>query len=579
MKGVYQYCSENNFFTNKANARTHSIMSGGNLYVSDEKYDEFLTIYADEISRGNKTLTFSELRSTPVFRMYFDVDILDRQKLGAQFLLKMIRTIQNAMKSYYRNSTDNLKCVVCTTETKEVTVNEETKNVKNGYHIIYPALRVNFDIAIQLRHTIVSELEKAMGKRELSSNSWSDIIDRAPYNNGLKMCGSVKVTPCTACKGKKRVSRKKPEVVAILRDIQRLRKRAFPRHNDPDFDYRDIMTIEKDEFKNSELSNLYSQYQEHTGVLMCMECGDKGWQLENRSYSPIHVVDGDGNLCEDDFEYILSDRHEAMRWTSIRCRPMDELTPGYAIPPGTPVSPPDSSTTDMLTYSHKLRKISEGLYREIVNSDMFENDALTMKFWKGREIVDPGILEKVQESIRQFHIKYQRVDVKSVFEMHVAKSSDKGTIAFQRPGKTTKRGGHKSSKTLLNAMAGKNNVCLEQGRLVEVVKRFAVRVSGEGSTYCCNKGAEHTSNTCFFWISPSGVCQKCFSRKEVARTSGMTCQKFMSPMAKLPTSLRKALFPEAEEPKPDVFNIGQVKKKAKKRSTAGNPNWLRIAQT
>lgn len=585
MKGIFRYCSENGFFTNNANPRTHSIMSGGNLFVSDEKYDEFLTIYADEISKGNKTLTFSELRSNPIFRMYFDIDILDKEKLQTEFLLRMVRTIQSILRRYFPTSTSRLKCVVCTTETKEVAIKteipvetaaEDVENeegdaenevhfredtyIKNGFHIVYPELRVNFDIAIQLRHTIVSEMEKVMGKREIESNPWSDIIDRAPYNNGLKMCGSVKVVACSSCKGQKRKSRKKPEVLLVLKKIQALRRRAFPRPKDSNFDYRDVMTIEKDEFKNSDLAQLYSEYQEHTGILMCMECGDKGWQLEERSYSPTHVVDGDGSLCEDDIEYLQSDRHEAMRWTSIRCRNMDELTPGYAIPNGVPIAPPDCNTKSMVNFSQNLRQISEGLYREVVNSDMFENDARAIRYWKGNDVQDPELLDKIIKNIRELDRKYANLDVKSVTEMHVAKSSDNGHIIFNSAGKTKKHR-NKAAASVMQNLAEVNKVSMKKEKTIEIVKRFAVRVSGEGSTYCLNKGAEHTSNTCYFWITPYGISQKCFSRKDRIGTDGVTCQKFMSRSVKISTSVRKALFPELEEPDNGVFNLGVVQEK------------------
>lgn len=606
-------------------------MSGGNLYVSDDKYDEFLTVYADEISKGNKTLTFSELRSNPVFRMYFDVDILDKERLTPEFVLLMVRTIQITLRRYYPASSKHLKCVVCTTQTKEVTVKtdveavenvenvenaeqevDEVKQVKeetfikNGFHIIYPELRVNFEIALQLRYTIVSELEKVMGKREIESNPWSDIIDRAPYNNGLKMCGSVKIVACPMCKGEKRRSRKKPEVLLVLKKIQTLRRRAFPRPHDSNFDYRDVMTIEKDEFKNSELAQLYSEYQEHTGILMCMECGDKGWQLENRSYSPTHVLDGEGNLCEEDFEYLESDRHEAMRWTSIRCRNMDEITPGYAVPVGVPISPPDCNTKSMISYSQNLRKISEGLYREIVNSDMFENDARSIKVWKGNEVRDADLLKKIEKEIRSLCTNYENVDLKSVTEMNVAKSSDNGNICFNVAGKTRKKGS-KTSASVIENLSGNNKVQVKKEKVIQVVKRFAVRVSGEGSTFCLNKGAEHTSNTCYFWITPDGISQKCFSRKDRIGLNGVTCQKFTSRPAKLSINIRKSLFPEEKEPSTDVFNLGVAsatsvmksapkrkkeaavesvsdgksseKKKSSKKKKGSAVNWLHVSQT
>ena len=123
--GIFQFLSGNGFFTDKTNARTHTIMSGGTLYVSEDHYDAFLGVYANEILKGNRTLAFSELRSDKVFRMYFDVDILDTEVLGTVFLLKLSRSIQSTLIKFFPGlDQDCLKCVVCSTATKQVEISE-----------------------------------------------------------------------------------------------------------------------------------------------------------------------------------------------------------------------------------------------------------------------------------------------------------------------------------------------------------------------------------------------------------------------------------------------------------------------
>ncbi|CAN0558427.1 unnamed protein product, partial [Ectocarpus sp. 12 AP-2014] len=141
-------------------------MTGGVVGVPDENYDEFLALYAEEVKNKNKTLSFSELRSDPVFCMYFDVDMLDTGVLGAEASFRIFSVIQSVMKSYYtgdRND-DRFRCVVCDTSVKRVpSADGETTLTKNGYHIIYPNLRINLSQALQLRYSVVYELEKTLG--------------------------------------------------------------------------------------------------------------------------------------------------------------------------------------------------------------------------------------------------------------------------------------------------------------------------------------------------------------------------------------------------------------------------------
>lgn len=45
-------------------------------------------------------------------------------------------------------------------------------------------------------------------------------------------------------------------------------------------------------------------------------------------------------------------------------------------------------------------------------------------------------------------------------------------------------------------------------------KEIWVTVGGEGSSFCLNVKRDHTSNTIYFSITPEGVVQRCFSKKE-----------------------------------------------------------------
>lgn len=588
--GIFQFLSRNGFFHNKANPRTHTIMSGGCLYVAEDNYDEFLGIYAREIANGNKTLTFSELRSSNVFRMYFDVDILDHRKLDEEFLLRLARSIQVTILKFFPGADqDSFRSVLCSTATKDVEVSEMVpppqkpiglpykkkeedeeqdpeperivrKYTKNGYHILFPFLKVNLSTALQLRFSVVRDLEKTFGKREIAVNPWADVIDKAPYYNGLKMCGSVKSVTCTDCKGKKKNIRKKPAVREIVSKIRRIRRKLYPRRDDPSFDYSNVTSIAKDEFKNEDLADLYSAYQEETGFLMCPKCGDKGTHLEDRYYMPVAVLDSDGSVSGSDLDHLNDDMHELMRWTSIRCGSSEEATAGYAVPRGYPSPVPDRATGSLHVAGLALERLSPGIYREAVNSEMFTTDALGIRTWKGREILDPEALALITKEVRMFDDRYKELDVKQVFEVKVVKSYMKPSISTEKGVSQAKSKTSAVQKSLIkkklktrnsaSATRAMTNIVMANGvssatdRVLEMFSRVQVRVSGPGSTYCTNKGDEHTTNSVYFWISQEGMAQKCFSRKDAVGVHGKTCKEFRSEFKGISPALRSVLFVE-----------------------------------
>jgi len=575
MEGIYNWLGQRNCYArNTCVPRTHTIMSGGILYVSDRDYDEFLSVYAEEIKKGNKTLTFSELRSDPVFNMYFDIDILDEGVLTPEYVKEMISVVHRTMKLFFPSIGDNkMKCVVCTTQCKDVDVKVEPVGEplepggepvepvfktykKNGYHIVYPFVRVDFEKALQLRFSVVSELKRCMGERSIESNPWSDVMDKAPYHNGLKMCGSVKTIKCSVCKGASKKSRKNVDAVEIIRDMRRLRRRLYTRHDVSDFDYGDFMNISKDEFKNPDLADMYSKYVEITGGSICHTCGDKGMCLEKRFYMPEYVMGSSCDICEDSTDLLKSDLHETMRWTSIRY--IGVVLSDYVLPPGFPVAPMESPTSSIVNFGRNLQKLSPGLYREVVNSDMFGQDAEGIKMWKGDEITDSSVKDTILKLIRSLDQNYAQLEMGQVFIMNVAKSVAKiGNVA---------------TKGVFDRMASTNNAMLKKDNLVTILKRVAIRVHGTGSTYCCNKGSEHNTNNVYFWMSPTGISQRCFSRKDIVGKSGNTCQKYIGNAVKVPRSLKDALFHEEVESaafSADLMNGMKPDKSVKKRSIEG----------
>lgn len=73
---------------------------------------------------------------------------------------------------------------------------------------------------------------------------------------------------------------------------------------------------------------------------------------------------------------------------------------------------------------------------------------------------------------------------------------------------------------------------------------FLVKVRGFGCRYCQNKRADHTQQTVYFLIMPSGISQRCYSRKSEMRHAGF-CENYSSAPTPLAPQLAQLLFPDA----------------------------------
>lgn len=85
------------------------------------------------------------------------------------------------------------------------------------------------------------------------------------------------------------------------------------------------------------------------------------------------------------------------------------------------------------------------------------------------------------------------------------------------------------------------NVCVKKAKLSADGARILVELSGEGESYCLNKGASHTSNRVYGVVDRTRAWLRCHSSKpEKHRPSGMSCKDFG--MGKALTVADKAAF-------------------------------------
>jgi hypothetical protein len=542
---MFRWLRNNDFVNNRNRPKTHTLMSGGIIGIPDEKYQDFLHMYSKEMGT-NKTLTFSELRSTPVSKMYFDVDLLDEKELGEEFVMILASTIQRVIKSYYtedagfRGRENTFMCVVCTTPSKPVERDGE-KLAKNGFHIIFPHLHVDVEKAYQIRFNVVYEMERVAGKREIPSNPWADAIDKAPYKGGLKMCGSFKMVKCDECKDAKRV--KMEEEGAIKREIATLRRKLFPREPGSNFNYLDMTTISRTEFKDSLIYELNGKLMEVTSGGTCPHC-HKGRRLEERTYMPTLVLDSDGTRNVDLVESMSRDMYDTMRYTSIRCQDGDELTPGFKRPAGVPACPDDSNSASLRNLERsKIAKMGTSAMMEVLSGGVFKSDEDEVAVWKGPQVFDEERIGAIQDFIRRLTSgPYSRLQVKTVFEHEIKRRQARGKLSK----------GTSAIQSIIQSNKGGN----ADEREVSIEKSLLVRVAGDGSTYCANKGGEHTSNSIYFRFTPYFCYQKCFSRKEEVRPGGgKQCGFYRSLGVDIPYSLGRLLFPDVDMPVPPTSTI------------------------
>jgi hypothetical protein len=197
------------FVRGKSDSRelTHLLMDGGKIHVSQEKHEEFLQIFAEDIKLGGKeNYNFISENRTPIFRFLVDIDYLDEYGLTDEEIERDIsQNIQIALKPFLETDLDKnkRKIIVCTTGESKSTMDHGFELKKTGIHIIWPNVYVDEQYAKFLRSVIIQYFENNLPKRP-EYCQWDQVFDYAVVSSsGLRMKGSAKIMRCTGCKNKK----------------------------------------------------------------------------------------------------------------------------------------------------------------------------------------------------------------------------------------------------------------------------------------------------------------------------------------------------------------------------------------
>jgi hypothetical protein len=194
---------------------THTELMGGQYVVPAEFNDEFLWHLAISLHQGH--LSSLVERRTEFFRYHLDMDFAEAEVVTLERLRPYMLTVQEVVRRFFPFAgKDFLECVICSASGTKIVIATDgtTKQLKSGFHILFPHIWVHTDQALAMRADLIVHLTKKFGERKQPfKNNWADVVDESVYvGSGLRVVGAVKVSMCktAACKEKWGRSKKKP---------------------------------------------------------------------------------------------------------------------------------------------------------------------------------------------------------------------------------------------------------------------------------------------------------------------------------------------------------------------------------
>lgn len=172
---------------------THRLLDGGNLSVKD--MHAFYESYTRAVLREENVYVV-ELKTEPVFKMFFDADIHSTEVLDNEWCERFAKYIMGAVSELFSESIDlsQMTMIVCKAESKSTKKNS-VECMKYGLHAVFTTLHVNREMAVRIRNAVVQKLSNNMAYN--GPTRWEDDIDEVVYGaNGLRMPFSRKMMRC-----------------------------------------------------------------------------------------------------------------------------------------------------------------------------------------------------------------------------------------------------------------------------------------------------------------------------------------------------------------------------------------------
>ncbi len=503
--------------------RSHNLMSGGSFFIPDNVYLKFLSLYSSDLLSKQRDWLISELpvfKEYDVSRLFFDIDVIDSLEIPFQVILSYMKIIQNVLCQYFSQNTDYCKAVVCTTQSTSCK-RDGIDMVKTGIHIIYPDLGVTLPQIYQIRHTIIYKLQEAY-PRIYPQNAWDDIVDKAVYTSGLKMLGSFKIVPCHRCiEIKENRTKEDRELIASLQSklIEIRRQIKVKRRDRFDITNLQLHNIVDQEFSDPDFFQTYNKYRDVAYKETCNLCNGCEKLKDDRCYQVKVVLRPDSTIINKSTRDLKGSLMMALEMTSIRVRV--KLANSYEKPDNIPFYVPDVHVTYRTVGNFGITNPS------YMSSDLCHQDYQGIQSWTRKsDITTQENIKLTQDFIRlRMGFYYKNVIVKDLTEIQI----------FRRSEESKEKDCDNNKLVIVKGAAASPSS----------YKRIAVRVMGEGSTFCTNKMDLHNSNTIYFWFTSDASCfQKCFSRKEEVRIGGCRCKDYKGPAVETTGYLHNHLFPQ-----------------------------------
>jgi hypothetical protein len=183
-----------NYRAATVNDSTHFSLTGGKYKVPDDLFDAFFNVLKKDVENpGSRTRNWLVERRTPVFRFFLDIDLPSSKPVDMQFWEVIIRCCLTSLDQFQVSSL----CTTC-----YVTVVDPVKLdnglFKNGTHLYFPYLYVNEELALQIRHVILTTVVAQFHSDKYEDTLWDTIIDRSVLtSNGIRLVYSHKARTCT----------------------------------------------------------------------------------------------------------------------------------------------------------------------------------------------------------------------------------------------------------------------------------------------------------------------------------------------------------------------------------------------
>lgn len=196
-------CHRRGWWCTDGKVPTHFFLDGGKLSVPDDCAGTFLNIYFRSVAVKRERLCVVELK-TPVFRLFFDLDIRFHSTTSREEIEKTIRHLCISIHRFVTTGFFDLDAVSSSQSSLDIErrisyiceapQKDEEEAVKYGVHLIFPEIYVNSPIALKLREKLLVAIPHAFDDTyTCPSNTWSDVIDDSVYRkNGLRMLYSHK---------------------------------------------------------------------------------------------------------------------------------------------------------------------------------------------------------------------------------------------------------------------------------------------------------------------------------------------------------------------------------------------------